>query len=244
MGLNAKDKPAPQGNRVAQPPLENGSYPARLVQVIDLGVQPQDAFEGKEKPPVQKLKVTYELVDSFMIDEEGNELEDKPRWLSEDFAFYSLDQEQAKSTKRYYALDPNGEKEGDWSALIAAPVVVTIVQNPGKGKNKGKIYEKIVSTSAMRAKEAAKLPKLKNEGKVFSIDDLDTVDVFFTFPDWIQKLIKEGLEFEGSPMAKAIANYKKADGKKEEKKAAPKDNDEPPFDVDKGVENEGENEEW
>lgn len=243
MGLNAKNKPAPVGDRVPQTPLDAGGYPARLVQVIDLGVQEQDDFQGKPKPPVQMLKVTYELVDEFLKDKDGKELEDKPRWLSEDFPFYSLDSEMAKSTKRYYALDPEGKAEGDWSLLLGNPVVVNIVQNPGKGKNAGKIFEKIVSTSAMRPKEAAKLPKLKNEGKIFSLDDINTVDIFFTLPEWIQKIIQKGFEFEGSDMQKAITGYKK-DGKgKEEKKQEVKEveDDEPPFDTAGPDEGDGDN---
>lgn len=248
MGLNAKNKPAPQGNRVEQDPLDAGTYPARLVQVIDLGVQEQDDYQGKPKPPVQMLKTTYEFVDEFMKDEDGNELTDKPRWLSEDFAFYSLESDMAKSTKRYFALDPDGEAEGDWAQLLGRPVMITIVQNPGKGKNAGKVFEKITGTSTMRKKEADKLPPLKNEGKIFSLDDVDTVDIFMTLPEWIQKKIKESLEFEGSPMADAIKNYKKKDdkGAKQDKKAAVKkqpeaddDDGEAPFDTAKPDEGDG-----
>lgn len=79
MGLNAK-KAAGGSDRVAQEVLEPGVYPARLVQLIDLGVQPQRPFQGKDKPPAQEIMITYEFTDEFLKDEDGNEIEDKPRW--------------------------------------------------------------------------------------------------------------------------------------------------------------------
>jgi hypothetical protein len=207
MALNAKEK-AYTSNKKAQPPLDPGTYPARLVQVIDLGVQEQQPFKGEPKPPAQEIMTTYEFVDEFVKDDDGNDLEDKPRWLSENFVLHNLDSELAKSSKRYIALDPNIEMDGDWTALVGRPAMVTVANNPGKGKNAGKIFDKIVSTSSVRAKEAAKMPELKNPAKVFDQSDLTTVDIFFTLPKWLQDKIKAGLEWEGSEMAKAVDNYK------------------------------------
>jgi hypothetical protein len=89
--------------------------------------------------------------------------------------------------------------------------MVTIVQNKGTGKNAGRTFEKIVSTSSMTAKMASKIEDLKNPPKVFDQSDLSTVDIYFTLPEWLRKKIAEGLEWEGSPMAKAVANFKKED---------------------------------
>lgn len=222
MGLNAKNKEyANNGDRVEQEVMEAGTYPARLVQVIDLGVQEQQAFDGKEKPPAQEIMTTYEFVDEFLKDKEGNDVEDKPRWLSENFVLYNLQSELAKSTKRYFAIDPQGEEDGDWTKLAGYPVMVTIgVSTIKSGKNKGKKVNKILSTSTARPKEAAKFPDLKNPAKVFSIDDLDTADVYASLPQWLQDKIKNSLEFEGSDMDKALKGGKGA--AKEEKKAEPK----------------------
>jgi hypothetical protein len=153
--------------------------------------------------------VTYEFVDEFIKDEDGNDVEDKPRWLSETFPLHNLDSDLAKSTKRYYALDPDADEEGDWTKLLGRPVMVTIVSNPGKGKNAGRTFNNITSTSVMRKKEADKLPELINEGKVFDQDDLSTAEIFLTLAKYPQDLIKKGLEWDGSAMAKAIANLNK-----------------------------------
>ena len=104
MSLNG-NKPT-NAKRVEQPLIEADVYPARLVQLIDLGLQAQRPYQGKDKPPVQEVMFTYELVDVFMVNEEGKEQEDKPRWVTETLPFYGLFADKATSTKRYKAFDP------------------------------------------------------------------------------------------------------------------------------------------
>lgn len=207
MGLNAA-KVAYVSNKKQPDPMEAGTYPARLVQVIDLGVQEQQPFKGEPKPPAHEIMTTYEFVDEFLKDDDGNDMEDKPRWLSENFVLHNLSSELAKSTKRYLAIDPDISMDGDWTSLTGRAAMVTVVANPGQGKNAGKVFNRIASTSTARAKEAAKFPELKNPAKVFDQSDVSTVDIFFTLPDWLREKIKTGLEWEGSKMAKAVENYK------------------------------------
>ena len=198
MALNAR-KVANNGggNRVEQENLDPGSYPARLVQILDMGLQPQRPYQGKEKPPMPEITLTYELVDVFMKDADGKELEDKPRWVSETIPLHNLKAEKAKSTQRYYAFDPNEEFEGDFTKLISMPITVTIVNN----KVGDKIYDNIATTSAMRAKDAAKCPELVNKPKVFVLDEPD-MEVFNSLPQWLQDKIKGNLEYEGSALQK------------------------------------------
>jgi len=131
--LNAS-KIQSNNKRTPVEPLEPGTYPARVVQIIACGLQEQRPYKGEPKPPVQELHVTYEFLDEFLKDEDGNEIEDKPRWLSETFGFHSLDSDLAKSTKRYFALDPEKEYGGDWSQLLGAPCMVTIIQKPSEAR--------------------------------------------------------------------------------------------------------------
>jgi hypothetical protein len=152
-----------------------------------------------------------------MKDEDGNEIKDKPRWLSETFTLNSLNSDRAKSTARYYALDPEAKYEGDWSKLLGTPAMITVINKAGTGKNKGKTYNNIGSISTMRARDAANLPELVNDPKVFDLGNPD-VELFLTFPQFIQDKIKAGLEFEGSKLDKLLQSHK---GKKPEDKKAP-----------------------
>lgn len=215
MALNAK-KVKPVSNKPKQPNLENGTYPARLVQLIDLGVQAQRPYQGKDKPPAHIIYTTYEFCDEFMVDENGEPDEEKPRWLSEDFPFYSLDQDRAKSTQRYNALDPSGTHDGEWPELLGSPVMVTVGDYTG---GDGVVRNKVLSTSAVRAKQVATLPELKNEPKVFLLDE-PNMEVFQSLPQWLQDKIKANLNYQGSVLQKALegkpAASKKAEPAKEE----------------------------
>ena len=198
MALNARNMPQ-QAKGPAQPVMEAGTYPARVVQVIDFGVQEQRPFKGVAKPPAQTIYLTYEFLDEFCVDEDGEPQEDKPRWLSEDFPFYSLEADLAKSTKRYYALDPDENFGGDFTLLTGATCMVTINQY----ESKGVMRNGVSSVTAMRPKEAAKAPELVNPPKVFVIDQPD-LEIFKSLPEWMQKKIKDSLEFAGSPLDEAL----------------------------------------
>lgn len=212
MSLNAKNVPIGGGKK--QAPLDIGTYPARIVRVIDLGLQNQRPYKGKEKPPAHEIMLTYELLDAFMLDDEGVEIEDKPRWISETFPLHNLSADLAKSTKRYMTLDPNMDFDGDFTKLIGIPCNVTIVHGLGKGPNAGKVYENIGSVTGMREKDAKRAPVLVNEGAVFTLDE-PNMEVFSKFPEWLRKKISTNLEFGGSPLEAALGGN--LDNEEEEK---------------------------
>lgn len=194
--------------------MEAGTYPARIVRVLDYGLQPQ-SYNGEQKAPAQVISVTYELLDVFMVDEQGNELEDKPRWMSEDFPLHPLSSDRARSTLRYTALDPAGKHGGDWTALIDTPCMLTVVIN----KKGDKTYENISNVSTMRARDAANAPELKNPTAIFLLDKPD-MGLFGKLPKWIQEKITGNLNFAGSILESLL---KGGAPKKEIKKAPPKE---------------------
>lgn len=219
-------KPKAQANNnkafVQQPEMEAGTYPARLVQILDLGLQPARKFVGKpEGKPTNRIMLTYEFVDSFMVDEEGNELEDKPRWFSEEVNWYGI-WEGARGTgaERYAAFDPDGAYEGDLASCIEAPVMVTITINR-KGE---KVYVNIDNVAAMRKRDAEKCPELKNPPKIFDTEE-PNMEIFNKLPEWLREKIKGNLNYAGSALEKAIAqggSDEKAKPVEEDKKATPK----------------------
>lgn len=203
MSFNAKEIVSATPQREI---LETGAYPARLVQLLNLGIQPQRPFKGEEKAPVLELSVTYELLDEFMPDADGNPDEEKPRWFSETFPFHSLKADRATSTKRYIALDQNMEHDGDWLALLGKPCMVNLgVYTVKSGPNTGQERQKILSVSAMRPKEAAKAPELVNEPRIFDFYNPD-MEAYDKLPDWIQKKLTEAVDFPGSALEEALVS--------------------------------------
>lgn len=221
MGLNAKKVPmnGGTGKGPQQEAIEAGTYPARVVQILDLGLQEQRPYQGEEKPPAHEIMLTYEFLDEFCVDEAGEDMEDKPRWLSETMPLRNLESDLAKSTKRYKALDPNDVHDGDFIALIGTPCMVTVVNNPGKGKNADKTYTNIVGVSTMRPKEAKKAPELINPSKIFLLDEPD-LEVLGSLPDWLQDKIKGNLEFRGSVLEHTLEGGEEAAKKRKAKPGA------------------------
>lgn len=209
MSLNLKDIPATGGKLNKQVAMEAGTYPCRVVQIIDLGIQNQRAWEGEAKPPGHEVMFTYEFTDEFCLDEEGKELENKPRWLSETFVLYGPDADLAKSTKRYLALDPEQVHEWDVTKLLSVPGNVTISNREGKGANKGNFYNNVMSVTTMRTRDVNKTPDLVNPPKLFNLDDPD-MEVFGSLPNWLQEKIGDNLSFRGSKleqlMGKAVVD--------------------------------------
>lgn len=198
MALNLNNVPRNKKG-VDQPSIPAGVYPGRIVQLVDLGLQPQKPYAGKEKPPASELILGYELVDEFMKDEDGNDVLDKPRWISETLPVYGLDADKAKSTQRYLALDPDQKFGGDFVQLVGLPCNIAIVNN----KVGDKTYDNVASISPMRPRDAANCPELKNAPRVFDLDAPDLAS-FTAFPKWIQDKIKGNLNFKGSKLEKLL----------------------------------------
>lgn len=209
--LNAKNVPTPKGKFVQRDTLDTGSYPARIVRIMVMGLQDQGEYKGEKKPARIELAITYELLDEFLLDENGNPDETKPRWFKEVMPFYNLKADKATSTKRYIALDPTEQFEGDWSKLINTPCMVSIVKEKWKDQetNEDRFKNTISNVSTMRPKEASKAPDLVNEPFVFDFYSPD-MTLWPKFSNWLQERLKYALDFEGSELQKELRNYKPA----------------------------------
>lgn len=203
MALNAATVKTTSNKAV--PALEAGTYPARILAIIDLGLQPQRPYQGQEKAPAQEIMITYEILDEFLEKEDGSPDESKPRVVNERFVLHNLQADRAKSTIRYKSLDPNMKHGGDFSKLIGMACNVTLVVNEGKGKNAGKQYNQVAGVAPMRAKDAAKAVELVNEPFVFDLDNPDP-DEFKKMWNWIKEILVNNLEFKGSRLELLIAS--------------------------------------
>lgn len=198
-------------------PIDPGAYPARVVHILNIGLQKQNPYQGQEKPPKCDFYITYELLDEFMKDEDGEDDLKKPRWISERFSINPLSSENAKSTARYLALDPKNKFDGDWSQLIDTPCIVNIVNNVSK-KDKNKIYNNVRGVQTMREKDARDAAPLVNDPVVFDFYNPDT-KLFLALPTFIQGIIKESLDFEGSDLQEQLKDVSSDQSPKTEKKA-------------------------
>lgn len=214
----------------AAPLLDAGGYAARIVQIIDLGLQPGSS---QYPQPVYKMLMKFELLDEFMceVNEDGsikkiNEdgelvpvpLKDKPRWFDFEFT-YNKDGFMGDRSHIYklmqsvdaFEVAPNAEQgiEGhpakELKELLGEPLTVNLIQQPAKsGKNAGKMVNKISAFAAMKGKDKKVAPPLVNTPLFFDMDTPD-VEVFKKLPSGNQycpqERIKSGLEYGQSKLA-------------------------------------------
>lgn len=237
MAINAGNVPqnGGGGKRVQQAEIEIGNYPARLVQVLDMGPRPVDKWDEATNsykptgPVMTHIMLTYELGTEFMKDEDGNDVEGKPRWVSEEWPLYALKSDKATTTKRYTVFDPKHVDGGDWAKQVGKAVTITIVHNK---KGKAKIGGVTPPMKGMMT------PELVNPPKVFDLDAPD-MEIFGSLPEWVQDKIKSNVKFIGSPLDLALNGGNAAPApKKEEPKPAPAPAQAPV------VEEEGDDEPW
>lgn len=179
--------------------IEVGSHMARVIGVVDLGVHLKKKFRDDEEDTfVRFIELTYELCHCFMKDDDGNDLEDKPRWISEFFPWYSLKSDKAKSTSRYNAIDPGHKFKGDWSQLINGPVGVTVVHNE-KGS---RTFNNVGDVTPIP--KGIEIPPLKNDPLIFSMDNPDK-SVWDRLPQWKKEKITSAKNFKGSPVEEMLS---------------------------------------
>jgi hypothetical protein len=194
------------GKRKPIPVLPAATYPGYLIQVLDLGLH-QNSFKGEDKGPTRQIMLTYELGDEYLLDDDGQPMPDKPRWLSEQTWLYPLKSERATSTARYKALDPNTVHGGDFVACLGTPINISIGARKGTGKWEGQVFNDVLGISVMRAKDAAKMSGPVNKPKYFDTDEPD-VEVFLSLPAYVQGLIKSNLEYTGSRLESLLKDVK------------------------------------
>lgn len=202
MGFNANERTG-GGGYTPPPALDPKNYPARLVQLVLMGLQPQRPYQGNAKPPAEMMYVGYELSHEFMDDDDGNPDATKPRWVGEDFPFFSLDADRAKSTLRYHALDPTGSASGDWIKLGGFPCQVTLSKEPRKG-HEGQFVNYVTNVTGSMEAPGYEQPQLVNAVRIFDIDAPD-MEVYKMLPKWLREKIATNLNFAGSELQKVLA---------------------------------------
>lgn len=198
---------------------EDGTYPGRFVQIVDVGEHEQTDFQTGEGTGkfARELFFAYELP-TERIEVNG---EDKPKWISERLKF-SLN-EKSKLTARLSALA--GKKPAKTiEDLLGNPCMVEI----GSTKNGN---AKITNVSKLM--KGVSVGDLENDARAFDMDEPD-MDIWDTLPDFIKKMIKDARNFPNSAIEQKLIE-RGEDVEQEEKEEAepePDFDDDVPFDED------------
>lgn len=202
MPLNRKNAASTAQARIL-PEIPDGPADARLVHVIDLGLQERPPWKGVKKAPCNQILVGFELLDHFMPADEdyqgGDDFtpdETAPRYVSRILKVYQPNPRRSSATQEeeyYAALDPKNEFEGDWSQLVGRPCSVVLKNNEKDGKK----YLNINGLVPAHPKIPYREPVMD-----LVVFDTETFDekVFEGLYEWVQNIINERIVDPGEPM--------------------------------------------
>lgn len=177
--------------------VEDGTYPARVVRIIDFGLQYATDFKTGEVKKYDdgndviqhKVWIDFELP-TETIDIDGVK---KPRWYGREYTMSS--HEKAAIQALLKAADPDGKatmKGKNVVGLLGLPVMLTIGStSTGKAKVAG----------ITRLIKGMSVDPLANPTLFFDLDEATYKD-FELLPEWMQKRIKDGVDFESTGLYK------------------------------------------
>lgn len=167
-------------------PLEEGSYAARIYQIIHLGT-----IVGYQGQMQDKVRISFEVPSEMKVFKE--EKGEQPVSLSKEYTVST--HEKSGLRKLIVACDPKGlpeELEGEYDIenLLGKSCLVSVVHNQGKD---GAVYANIdvetVLPKGMKCLDAV------NEPKLLSYDNFDS-ELFNTLPQFIQDKMKQSWEYK------------------------------------------------
>lgn len=164
--------------------LEDGSYNARIVSVIDCGLQAQTDWKTKKAiDPKKVVMITYETPDELITytDKDENEVT-KPRWQTKEYGLNMY--ETTALAKLCAALKPDIESLDE---LLNVPCMVTIGTTDG---GNAKI------TAVNKPMKGATVGELANDSFYFDFSE-PNMELFNGLLAWQQKKVKSALDYNG-----------------------------------------------
>ena len=198
--------------------IEDGTYPARVAQVVDLGEQhdtiwmngaskPQfyvvdaagkniksaDGFSKKTTEDTGHPVLMHKVQVNFEFPTERINVngEDKPRFQGKEYNVTNT----GALAKLVEALSPGSKSIAD---ILGKECSVAIGSTSG-GK------AKVVSVSPIM--KGMNVPELENPATVFDMDDPD-MGMWANLPNWLQEKVKSATNYAGSELEKRLSDEK------------------------------------
>ena len=169
-------------NRTHVEPLEAGTYPARCIQLIDIGIQ----FNPLANKNQRQVMLVWELpTETIEIDGE-----EKPRTISDTYTL-SLN-EKAKLYNilvswRGKAFTDEELKGFDLQNILDKPCLLSLILKESKN---GNMYNRVKSVSKLM--KGMTVDEAKNPIFSFDLDSKDALEQMKVLPEWIQERIRGG----------------------------------------------------
>ena len=166
--------------------IGEGLYPARVVGIIDVGIQRFTDFNQNEvcKP---KVVMIFELPTETIEVEEAGEIIEKPRWVSKEFVISF--HEKSALIKILTGL---GWKKGENLDSLINKACMVQLGTTANGNDK--------LEGVTRVPKGITVGDLYNTPMVFDMDEPDP-QVFEKLPKWIKTKITEAVNFDEEKLA-------------------------------------------
>ena len=167
--------------------IEEGTYPARLISIIDLGNQPQTDWQsGDATDPKNRVLFTWELPTETLEhnNEDTGEMEHKPRRISKEYTLSNFEQSNLMKLIKSLAT---GEAITSLKQLLGQPCMVAIGST---------INGKAKITSVMKTPKGMTVDECSVEPVYFDFDRPDQ-ELFESQAGWIQQKVRDALNYSG-----------------------------------------------
>jgi len=189
-----------EGQRAEYVLPKEGARPARLMTIIDLGVQKRDPYKGEKKKPAPQVILGFDLVDD--LDSEGKPVRITtgyfPLNVTVDYKTKHL-HEKSKLFSIVKALDPSNKKfKGDLSNLIGLPCIVN-VKLVKRTTNDGDpvTYANFDGCGPVPDIEGFKVSKSKNDPYVFDFDN-PSAEAWLMLQERLKVKVREAVNYVDS----------------------------------------------
>jgi len=164
--------------------IPDGTYPARIAQVVDFGIQPQTDYQtGAPTESKPRLMITFEVPSERIKfeDKEGNEV-DRPRWIGKEYTISTF--EKSNLMKLVQTLKPDA---ASFDQLLDLPCLLSVGSTKtGNAK----------VTNVMQVMAGVEVPELENPATYFDFDVPDQ-ELYMSLPRWQREKIKEAENYSG-----------------------------------------------
>lgn len=176
-------------------PIEAGTYPARCVGVVDIGVQYNEKFAKYQ----EKVILVFELpTERITVDDA-----DKPRWVSKRYTA-SLSEKAGlrKDLEAWRGRAFTGEELAGFNLknILGCACMVSITQ----AERGGNTYSDIASIS--KPMKGMEVPPLENEPILFDMDAEDAEEVIEKLPKWMRELAEKSDTWKHRPGTSGLAD--------------------------------------
>ena len=163
--------------------VDDGTYPARIVQVVDFGIQPQTDYQtGEATASKPRVMVTWEFPTSRIEIDNDEGTQSLPRWVSKEYTLSNSP--KSNLIKLVAALAP---KAVSLDELVNLPCMVQVGSTSG---GKAKV------TAVLPPMEGVNVAELEKDAVFFDFSH-PMEDLFKSLPAWQQGKIKEAENYEG-----------------------------------------------